>query len=345
MQRLLTIPLLICLIVGCNDYNTPDVHRDVFKTPEQMALAHRAENQKAWQELAVSMVKSDRPDISAKEATGSFGVILSGDGIEQAVDLTPVEDELIHHSDREQQTLRTKLTDEYRHFDTQRFRALGFDSVRSRIYPQLVNGAQLADMETQTAHPGPPGETATIHSTPVVVNLFWVPVVRNDAGETLLPIDRELIQTWKTTPAAVDDAAITNLRARLKQYTTPIDTISLSSLGQSGSLKNGLGAEVILLSDFLDAVRADWKTQDDLVLFVPTRTSALVAERHNDKLLEKLLPEWKKLLPSASDPLCDQFLLRSSEGLSFFSYTPATQPSAIPATTPATTKPQVYIVH
>jgi hypothetical protein len=134
-----------------------------------------------------------------------------------------------------------------------------------------------------------------------------------------------------------------NLRKAFAARTeVPFDTVELPGLGRYGTLRSGVDPAVMLLGEFVAAVRAEWKTADDLVISFPSPLTISFLEQKNEKLLKTMLPEWSKLYAKVSDPMISTMILATDKGLSLYSYA-ATQAASQPATRPATTR--VYIVH
>ena len=61
----------------------------------------------------------------------------------------------------------------------------------------------------------------------------------------------------------------------------PFDTLDLPGLGRYGTLRSGVDPSVLLLREFLASVRREWKTDSDLVVSFPSRTTVNFVERSN----------------------------------------------------------------
>ena len=322
----------LMLIAGC-EHHEKDSHTEVFKTPEQSAADRWARQLQAHKELAVSVLHFSRPDIEAKSGEGST-IVLQADGVTRIVDLKPVEERIAHHANEERAILRTYLEGELRPFDVQRLRTVGFERVKQQAAFVLVNDKGRHEMQAAAG-------TSPILSTEVVTDLYRISVIRR-AGQTApLPITAELAEAWRVRSTDIDAAAMRNLLDSLNASGDGfIETIPFGPAGRTGNLKSDVDPAVILLPEFLVVVQRVWKTADDLVLFVPATGGIMFVEQHSQKLLDLQVPMWKKQLAAASSPLCEQFLLRGSEKLVFFSYVSTTQPATVPAT-----KPVPYIAH
>ncbi len=63
-------------------------------------------------------------------------------------------------------------------------------------------------------------------------------------------------------------------------------------------------------------------------------------ERKNERLLNRMIPEWSKLFAKVPEPMVSTMILLGDAGPSLLSYAP---PSTQPATAPVT-KPRVHVV-
>ena len=100
---------------------------------------------------------------------------------------------------------------------------------------------------------------------------------------------------------------------------------------------------MVLLPEFAAAARTALAASGDLVLMLPTTHEVDIIRRQDERLLDRLIPIARGVAAKADEPVCDQPVLLSHEGLALFSYVPATQPATHPATAPAT-RPQYHIV-
>jgi hypothetical protein len=336
MVRSLLISVLFAplLVVGCGP-KAQDSHTEVFQTAQQGAAERLARQLQAHKELAVSVLRFSRPDVTAKPADGT-SITVSADGVTRAIDLAPIEDQLLHHENEQRAIVRKYLDEQMRPFDFERLKGMGFGKVQKQVAFALVNDRTLAEMQKQA------GDSPLLQSK-VVTNLYRVTVVRREQPAAVtVPLTAALAEAWRTPAEQVDAAATQNLRESLATAgDNLVETLAFGPRGKSGSLKSGVDPAVILSPEFLKAVQGAWKSTDNLVLFAPSGTGITFVEEHNAGLLELLVPQWKKILVSTPNPLSDQLLLRDGEKLSVYAYTPATKPS----TKPAATKPAPYIVH
>ena len=97
----------------------------------------------------------------------------------------------------------------------------------------------------------------------------------------------------------------------------------------------------MLAPEFLAAVQQQWKTTDNLVVFMPSPHSVQFVASHNQKLLGLLNPQWQKVVGSLADPLYKLLLLRSADSISAYVFTPVSKP----AVTQPATKPEIFIVN
>ena len=332
MRRIFVI--LFCLgsvLAGC-DHNEKDSHTEVFKTPGEMMADRRARQLAAHKDLAISVLKFARPDIEAKPAGGT-AISVSADGVTRSIDLEPIEEQMVRQSTEERAILRHYLEEQVRPFDVERLKGLPFAQVRKQAGFELLNDEALKDRQKWAG-------ASAVRSVKIVSGVYRLTVIRR-GDQTLVPLNAALIEAWHISADEADASAMENLRVRLKSAGDGLmESLTFGPLGRSGSLKQGIDPAVILLPEFLEAARAIWKTRENLVMFVPTSSGIVFVEEHNQKLLDLLVPQWKKQLAANAHPLSEQLLLRDSEHLAVFSFTPTTKPSTAPAT-----KPRPYIVH
>ena len=331
-MRRITAILFALALLGC-DHNEKDSHTEVFKTPQALLADRRAKQLTAHKDLAISVLRFSRPDIEAKNSDGT-SILVQADGITRPIDLLPVEEQLVHHSNEERAILRRYLDAQLRPFDFERLKSLGWDQVKKQASFELVNAAGLKEMQNAAGD-------STLQSVSIVSNVFRVTVIRRGGQVVSVPVTASLLEAWKVSPTAIDAAAMQNLRDVLSGSAEKfLESLVFGPAGNSGSLKPGTDPAVILLPEFLLAVQKAWKTQDNLVLFAPSSSGIVFVEQHNQRLLDTLAPQWKKQLTATPSPLSDQFLLRDAERISLFAHTPTTKPATVPAT-----KPAPYFVH
>jgi hypothetical protein len=180
---------------------------------------------------------------------------------------------------------------------------------------------------------------------PVVIDLNWVVVVRWGEGTKGSPVEREVVSAWGVSEQEVNEVALANLRREVGRTESLFQTTELPGLGRYGSLRVGVEASVVLLPEFLSAVRREWKTKDDVVVFMPSRTSVSFTELGNRKLLDWMIPEWGKMYAKVEEPLITQRVLVGEGGVVLYSYVPVSATKPAPgAGTKASTKPTGYIV-
>jgi hypothetical protein len=196
---------------------------------------------------------------------------------------------------------------------------------------ELVNRGQLEQM--QKDYPRAP-----ICSAEIVPNLFRATVIQS--GGTEIPVDRTMLQTWHIGDAELDAAAGAALKQIIAQAGPNLfETINYPTFGDCGALK--VDGSVMLAPEFLAAVQQQWKTTDNLVVFMPSPHSVQFVASHNQKLLGLLNPQWQKVVGSLADPLYKLLLLRSADSISAYVFTPVSKP----AVTQPATKPEIFIVN
>jgi hypothetical protein len=330
-MRRLTALLIFLTLAGCN-HHEQDSHTEVFKTPEQAIAERRTRQLAAHKELALSVLHFARPDIEAKLADGT-SIHVQADGVTRMIDLLPIEEQMVRQSNEERAIVRRFLEEQLKPFDFDRLKSLGFERVKNQTAFELVNTQSLAEMQKSAGK-------SPIHSVPVMTNLHRVTVIRRDPKGTGVPVTAALLEAWKAPQSELDGAAMQNLRDGLNHSGEPFfDTVAFGPVGNTGNLKSGVDPAVILLPEFLMAVQKAWKTQSNLVVFLPSPTGIVFVEQQNQKLLDLMVPLWKKQLLAMPNPLSDQLLLRDAEKISYSDYTPTTKPATVPAT-----KPKPYIV-
>jgi hypothetical protein len=327
--------LILLLLAGCTSQTGPDSNTGVFKTPEAAVSARKEKLLLDWQEMAARIANAERPDIKTIKARQGFALVLSADGVEQTIDLSPLSEKLASAAGKEREPIRAYLGMKVPEFDRARLKALGFARARPMLFVYLANSKQTVELTA-------PDTTKVPISNRVTIDLNWVPVVRWAGSPAQTPIDPEMAGAWKVSEEQVNAGAMENLRKYFGQVKQPpFDNIDLPGLGHYGTLSSGVDPAVLLLPEFLAAVRKEWKTQSDLVVSFPSRITVNFLERNNEKLLNRMIPEWSSFYAKVSEPMVGLPLLLGDKGLSVLNYTP---PSTRPATAPAT-KPRVYIVH
>jgi hypothetical protein len=332
LLRLLLLPLALsgCVRTG-EDSNT-----QVFRTRQQVARDRAILQRAAAVKTAVSVVAFDRPDIAA-HASGDFAVALAADGITRIVDLTPIGEELVK-ADDQRPIVRHFLAKQLPIFDRDRVIALG-GQIAARVEPRLASGKQVDRLSEQAKAAG--GGSGPLPAVHIVTDLNWVPVVSVGGGAAQVPLDAELLRKCHLAETDVMRAALDNLDKT--PAGEPVYTVTdFPNLGPCGHLKPGVNPAVVLLPHFANDMRAAWKTDDNLVVFLPSAGGVMFVERKKEKLLDKLIPQWRQILAGAADPLCENFLVIGGEKPELLTYAPTTQVFVAPASKPAS-KP-IYIV-
>lgn len=334
------IPLIgVFLLAGCTTQTGPDSNTEVFQTPEQAAVTRRQKLIVEWRDLATKIANAQRPDITTRRHDQNFAVIFSADGIERTADLSPLTEKLAGSAGKEHEPLRAFLAEQMGEFDRDRLAKMGFEKAKSLIHPLLANTKQTVEL-TALGHRQPP------ISTRVVIDLNWIPVVRWPDSDAYTPLDPEHAEAWKVSESQINEAARANLKKTFAQLrAAPFDTTDLPGMGRYAALRDNVDPAIVLLPEFLEMVRKEWKSSDDLVMFLPSRSSVTFIERKNTRLLDRMIPQWSKLYAKVSEPLISQMVLSGDGGLTLFSYAPPV--AADPTTRPKgpTTKMAPYVVH
>jgi hypothetical protein len=233
--------------------------------------------------------------------------------------------------------MRRHLDAQLRPFDVERLKAIGFERSKQLVGFELLDRRRLEELQQTNGD-------APLRFSPIATNLMRVTVIRRSNTGVVVPMTAALAEAWHVSTAEVDAAGMQNLRQQLSSAGDSLfETIAYGPMGRSGELKPGVDVAVILLPEFLTAVQKTWNSKDDLVLCVPGPAGISFAESGNTKLLDLLVPRWKRVLTSTPDAPTNQLLLRGAERITLFSYTPTTMPTTGAATKPAT-KPEPYIV-
>lgn len=326
-----TVAALVAGLAGCS-HQDKDAHTEVFQTPDQVAGERREKLLAAHKELAVSVLKFSRPDLTTKPADGAT-ISVSADGVTEPIDLEPVEAELAQNTTKERAVLRKYLDEKLKAFDERRVRETGFEKAKPFIRFALANETAMEAMRKSVGG-------AKLHETAILPGLYRVAVVRQPNCEVVLT--EEVVSAWHTDAAALDAAAFDTLGREIHEAGDKLfETINYSTIGRTGSLR--ADAAVILSPDFLPAVQKAWQTKDDLVILAPSPRGVQFIEQHADRLMPIVMPSWLRLLTTTPDPLFSPMLLRTKDKLNAFA-PPATATAPTAASQPAT-KPHAYIVH
>jgi hypothetical protein len=326
-MRRLCLLLAAISISGCTSQTGPDANTDVFKTPEEAGAHRRQRLMSDWADLAARIANAERPDVRTIKAPQGFGLLASADGVERRIDLSPLTEQLTSSQGKERDVIRSYLARELPALDRDRLVKMGFERARPLLWPQLANSKQLSEM-------GVAGRKEPPIAQRVVVDLYAVPVARWPGSDARTALDSGVASAWKVSDDEVIAAARGNLKSSVAEGGLAFETVDLPGMGRYGSLRGSSDAAVVLLPEFLAQVRKQWNTTDDLILFMPSRSSVTFTESKNTRLLERMVPEWSKLYASVSEPLIPTMVVAGDKGLSLSNYRPATKPSTAPATRP-----------
>jgi hypothetical protein len=296
---------------GC-DSSGNDSNPQVFRNADQVAAGRRARQLREWQETAVVVVQQERPGVKAT-ATGQLSVAVEADGVREAYDLSPVQDQLQARSGQAASIIAEYLRPRLSQFDQARLARQPFDQVKPKLRPMLLSADQLAELKTDVS-PDPFAATNT-----VVVGVYWVPAVRT-TPEILAPVSPRPAVVWKVTPQELSAASMENVAAEVKEGI--FETTSFGSLGRVGNLKAGVEPGVVLTPKFLAEVRKEWKTDDELALLLGSASDIRFVESKQKRLLDSLYPQWQFALASNSKPLARKPLLLGERGPAEMDYIP-----------------------
>jgi len=327
---------VLCL-AGCGG-STPDSHPEVFKTNQQVAGERLAVQQAQWQQEALSVLKLDRPDITAARA-GTTAIALGAAG--RQIDLASIGQALSQPDANQRQLIRALLAGQLPQYDRECVAADREGSLK-QVVPRLFGGRQMKELCTTAQAAGAP---LPLPTTMIVTDLYCLSTVPVGDGAYAVPIDDQIRQRWNVSLADLNAQAVENLRKSTGNWSneSPMTEIELPGLGRYGHLKPGLNPAVVLLDEFLQTVRHNWKTQASLVVFLPSATGIRFVQRDNQALLDMLIPKWRKELAESRGPICENFLLLGGDQPTLLDYTPAAGPFMLPTSHPTTSHP-VYIV-
>jgi|GEM_PF-5388836 len=321
------VTLCLLAVMGCGGSRDPDVNPQVFQTAERARAQREARQQAAWAELAVSILKTDRPDVSASAAV-PFAVDIEAGGHKQNIDLMPLEAALSVRDANASAILRAHLQEAVAEFDQQRLTQMGFEGAKKLLSPHLMSTAEMAG-------------SAVPHQPTALAGLVWI-VVARWSGEHHTPVGEPLLAAWKVSIEQVRKAAMENLASTLD--VSLIVTTPFGPAGKIGNLRPDANAAVILLPQFLELVRKTWDCRENLLVMVASRQDVRFIASGNPRLAALVCPAWHRHLSGLPAPLVTTLVLLRDDGLFPFVYqAPASSTKA--ATTAATTRPKPYIVH
>ena len=323
-------------LAGCAGPQAPDSHREAFQNTQQASAKHLAEQLEATKDLAIDILKFERPDVTATK--GDAGTInLEADGQRKSVDLASLQGALLVEGAKKRDILLNHLHRQLAPFDQDRLRAMGFDRAKTILVARFVSRDELRDLSQ------PLGPTAALHTVNVIADLTWTPMAELGGGAPPQPVSSQVLAAWKVEWTAVDKSALDNLKPDLTEAN--LLTTSFAPIGKAGGIAPGVNPAVILLPEFLALVQKAWQTQDNLVILASSARDVRFVEQHNEKLLTVLYPGWQSRAKSLRDPLSTLPILIDDKGFTVFDYNaPASKPATNPTTPPVTTKP-AYIVH
>src|SRR5688500_6167330 len=174
-----------------------DSNTAVFQTPQQVSGTRKQQQQQRWQEMALGIAKEERPEVEvAPAAEGDFGIVMTADGVRQAIDLSPLGEILAAQSGRAGLTLREHVRKKLPEFDQKRLARLSFESVRGKLRPMLINGAQLLEIQTSD------GNQEIYPANTVAAGLYWVPGVRW-SPQAITAVGPGAMRAWNVEAAAL----------------------------------------------------------------------------------------------------------------------------------------------
>jgi hypothetical protein len=327
---------LFCLayLPACTENPTPDVHPEVFKTTGQVAHDRKAQYQQVWQDTALSILKSDRPDIDAKPlGENKFGVILQADGVRREVDLSPESRTLATQTGQTDTLLRHALRPILQDFDQQRLLALDFGRFKSQITPLLLGQVELRQRSADMQLPG------LLPANPITDELSWIPVIQwSPSIDSVCPITPQVLEKWQITPAQIDQAAMDNLKASFRPDF--FITTQFELLGKVGTIKPEFNPAIILLPEFLQSIRKAWNISGDLALLPANRRNIRFADASDTRLLNMIYPDWERTTQDTPEPLATKVLLAGNDGITVMRYDPPIR-LHIAASQPANARPGV----
>jgi hypothetical protein len=325
--------MVAVLVVGCGPNIGPDENKQVFVTATQVASSRQAVLVKSWRDTAASILRTHRPDL-AVEKLEPFALKVSGDGYQETIDLMPLEPKLSVRGAVPQPIIREYLLGKLPQFDQRRLKSAGFEKVRTRIAPFLLSRRELTDYATAIG-----STTKPVHANDVIGSVVWAPAVFASSSDAAI-VGPDLLDAWHMSVADVDRVAQDNLRSSLND--TAIETMGSTEF--VGSIARGTNPAIIVMPEFLPLVRRLWKTDDDLVMVIASRSDIRFVCKNDRKTQQMLASSWQKAM---SDPasFSRSLLELSSKGFAIYvppATQPVTKPASLPATKPAT---RIYIVH
>ena len=204
---------------------------------------------------------------------------------------------------------------------------MSLQSVRTRVRPMLINGAQIQDLTLQLGA-APPTRT-------IFADLYWIAVVRWDAPRPATPIGNKLSAAWKISSDELAKLAMENLAGDPVEGT--FEVTSFGTLGKVGTLKQKTDPAILLSPNFLTAARKALDTTDNLALLVATAEDVRFMPAGEKRLLDSIYPNWRGIVTNNKRALAKQPLLLSDGGMAGMNYSPPVmliRPASMPTTNP-----------
>jgi len=308
---------------GCGPKMGPDVNPEKFQTIQQAATQRKVALRQRFANTGVSVLKLMREDLTARPAAGeALALEVTGDGYTRTIDLSEVEGQLGTKDANDRSILRDYVQKQLPAFDQARLKAAGLARVKKRLQPLLVNRSELSDLANRL------GGATTVPSVPVIGELQWVVADFPKAGVEPIAIGSDVIAAWGVKEPELYQVAQDNLRDTIGSES--LRTTMFGSEGRMGTLAPGTNSAVIILKDFLPAVRRVWQAQDDVVLLVASRDDVRFLEKSEKRLIGMVWPQWTGTLTQRPNVLCGSPLLLTEKGFEYFQFEPATKPATKP---------------
>jgi hypothetical protein len=256
-----------------------------------------------------------------------LAIILAADGVRQRVDLNELSAALTAQPDQTYIILREYLLKQLLPFDQERLSRVSLESVRKRIRPMMLNGAELQEISTQLGSAAP--------ARTVFADLYWLAVVRWDAPRPATPIGPKVIASWKIPADEISKIALSNLASDPVDGT--FEVTSFGTLGRVGSLKPNTDPAILLSPNFLPAARRALDTTENLALLLATPQDVRFLAADDKRLLDSIYPNWKSIITNNRKALAKQPLQLSEQGITGLVYNPPItliRPTSMPTTNP-----------
>jgi len=318
--------LALVLAAGCSDSTPPDSNTQVFQTVDEVAAARRAGQQKTWKQTALDVMREERPDVAAA-ADSDLAIILTADGVRQRVELNEMSATLTAQPDQVYVILRDYLQRQLIPFDQERLAHVSFESIRKRVRPMLLNGADAQDISMQLG--------SAVPTRTVFADLYWIPVVKWEAPRPATPIGPKVASSWNISADEITKIAISNLAG--DPVESAFEVTSFGTLGRVGSLKSNVDPALILSPNFLSVARRALDTSENLALLLATPQDVRFLPANEKRLMDSIYPNWKSIIPNNRKALAKQPLQLSEQGITGLVYNPPViliRPTSMPTTNP-----------